>query len=53
MVKEGIAREISSEGTLQITGGTGMFKDVKGSGNYKGTITPTESSLNWEAEVQY
>lgn len=53
MVKGGAAWEISVEGSMQCTGGTGKFKDGTCSVIFKGTMTPTESMFTWEAEVEY
>ena len=39
-VKEGGAWESTYEGKYQYTGGTGKFKNIKGSGTYKGKVTP-------------
>ncbi len=50
---EGGAWEVSSEGKIQITGGTGKFKDMKGSGRYTGKTTAKGSAVNWEVRVEY
>ena len=38
--KEGGAWEVTYEGTQSYVGGTGRYKDIKGSGTYKGRVTP-------------
>ena len=53
LTKAGAAWEVAVEGTMQFNGGTGKFKDLKGSGSYKGTSTPTGSTYTWESEVEY
>src|SRR3990172_48078 len=52
MVKDGKEWEASSEGRLQITGGTGRFKDAKGTGSYTGRATAKGSTVNWEVEAE-
>ena len=41
------------EGTWKMTGGTGKFKNIKGSGTYRGKATAEGSSTEWEGEVEY
>ena len=52
-VKEGGTWEVSSEGKLQFTGGTGKFKNIKGTGNYKGKTTEKGLIVSWEATIEY
>jgi hypothetical protein len=44
--------EVSSDGEIQIVGGTGKFKDLRGSGTYKGKTTPKGSQVNWEVTIE-
>ena len=53
MDKDGKDWEVSSEGKLQITGGTGKFKDAKGTGSYTGKATAKGSVVNWEVDAEY
>jgi hypothetical protein len=41
------------EGTFKVTGGTGKFKNIKGSGTYRGKATAEGASTDWESEVEY
>jgi hypothetical protein len=42
------------EGTFKVSGGTGKFKNIKGSGTYRGKATPAEgASTEFEGEVEY
>ena len=52
-VKEGGAWEVNYEGKIQFTGGTGKFKNIKGGGVYKGTITAKGRTEEGEMEVEY
>jgi len=52
-VKEGGAWESNFEGKIQFTGGTGKFKNIKGGGVYKGTMTAKELTGSGEFEVEY
>jgi hypothetical protein len=45
--------ETTFEGTWKWTSGTGKFKNIKGSGTYKGKATPEGVISNWEGEVEY
>jgi len=45
--------ESISEGTWQFTGGTGKFKNIKGSGTFRGKATAQGASIDWEGEVEY
>ncbi len=46
------AWEVFSEGEIQIVGGSGKYKDLRGSGTYKGRTTPKESIVNWEVTIE-
>jgi hypothetical protein len=37
---------------IQVTGGTGKFKDLRGSGVYKGKTTQKGSQVNWEVVIE-
>ena len=53
-VKEDGSSGRTWEGTNKITGGTGKFKNIKGSGTYRGKGTAERvSSSEWEGEVEY
>ena len=41
------------EGTYKVTGGTGKFKNIKGSGTFRGKATAEESVTEWEGEDEY
>ena len=41
------------EGTFKVTGGTGKFKNIKGSGTYRGKATAEGASTEFEGEVEY
>jgi hypothetical protein len=45
--------ESTAEGTYQWTGGTGKFKNIKGSTTYRGKATAQGASTDWEGEVEY
>ena len=45
--------EITWEGKWQVTGGTGKFKSIKGSGTYRGKVTKEGAFTDWEGEVEY
>jgi hypothetical protein len=52
--KEDGSRETTWEGTWKVTGGTGEFKNIKGSGTYRGKAASREgASTEWEGEVEY
>lgn len=53
IVKEGGAWETNVEGKFQYTGGTGKFKNIKGGGAYKGTITAKGENQEGEFEAEY
>jgi len=41
------------EGTYKVTGGTGKFKNAKGSGTDRGKATAQGASEDWEGEREY
>jgi len=51
--EDGSFLEATWEGTYKITGGTGKFKNVKGSGTYRGKATAEGASTDFEGEVEY
>ena len=51
--KEDGAWESTGDGKFQFTGGTGKFKDIKGTATYKYKLTPEGGLAYWEAEVEY
>jgi hypothetical protein len=53
IVKEDGEWEMNYDGKFQFTGGTGKFKNVKGGGVYKGTITAKEHTEEGEFEAEY
>lgn len=48
--KEGEFPQTTFEGKWWFTGGTGMFKGVTGGGTYKGQVTKTGVTYDWEGE---
>lgn len=50
--KEGGAWLIKGAGTFRFTGGTGKFRDIKGSADFQFEVTPGGIS-NWQAELKY
>jgi hypothetical protein len=52
-VKEDGSWERTWEGTYKMTGGTGKFKNIKGSGTYRGKATAEGASTEWGGEVEY
>jgi hypothetical protein len=52
-VKEDGSWETTWEGTWKSLGGTGKWKNVKGSGTFRGKATPQESVTEWEGETEY
>jgi hypothetical protein len=52
-VKEGGSWETTWEATWKDVGGTGKFKDIKGSGTYRGKATAQEALTEFEGEVEY
>ena len=53
IVKEDGVWEVNYEGNYSYTGGTGTFKNIKGGGVYKGTLTATAVTEEGEFEVEY
>ena len=51
--EDGSFLEATWEGTWKVNGGTGKFKNIKGSGTYRGKATAQESINEWEAEAEY
>jgi hypothetical protein len=52
-VKEDGSWETTWEGTWKTHGGTGKFKNIKGSGTARGKETAQEGFTEWEGEVEY
>jgi hypothetical protein len=52
-VKEDGSWEGTSEGTFKVTGGTGKFKNIKGSGTYRTKETTEGAFTEFEGEVEY
>ena len=52
-VKEDGSSETTWEGTWKNHGGTGKFKNIKGSGTARGKATAEGASTDWEGEVEY
>ena len=52
-VKDDGSWEMTWEGTYQMIGGTGKFKNIKGSGTYRGKATAQGALTEWEGEVEY
>jgi hypothetical protein len=52
-VKEDGSWETTWEGTYKVLGGTGKFKNIKGSGTYRGKATAEGASTEFEGEVEY
>jgi hypothetical protein len=53
ITKEGAIVGQTKENKLRFIGGTGKFKNIKGTGTAKGRETEEGSTGNWEAEVEY
>jgi hypothetical protein len=51
--EDGSWLETTWEGTSKSLGGTGKFKNIKGSGTYRGKATAERASTDWEAEIEY
>ena len=51
--EDGSWLETTWEGTYKVIGGTGKFKNAKGSGTYRGKATAEGASSDWEGEVEY
>src|SRR5262245_56629179 len=43
--------DVIGEGTWQITGGTGRYQDARGSGTYKGRLTPQGFVYEWQGDL--
>jgi hypothetical protein len=52
-VKEDGSWEKTWESTWKTHGGTGKFKNIKGSGTARGKATAEGASTEWEGEVEY
>jgi hypothetical protein len=52
IVGDGPSREVSFEGTIQLKGGTGKFRGVKGAGKYQGKATASGSMVNWQVTLE-
>jgi hypothetical protein len=52
-VKEDGSSETTWEGKWKDHGGTGKFKNIKGSGTARGKATAEGASTEWEGEVEY
>ena len=52
-VKEDGSWEKTWEGKWKTHGGTGTFKNIKGSGTARGKATAQEAFTEWEGEVEY
>jgi hypothetical protein len=53
VAKEGGAWEQPFDGKFEWTGGSGKFKNIKGTGTYKGVLKPDAVAYDWEADVEY
>ena len=51
--EDGSFLEATWEGTYKVIGGTGKFKNAKGSGTYRGKATAEGASTDFEGEVEY
>ena len=51
--EDGSFLEATWEGTYKITGGTGKFKNTKGSGTDRGKATAEGAIEEWEGEAEY
>lgn len=51
--KDGGAWELNYQGKCDFFGGTGKFKNLKGSVNYKGHVTPESFTEDNQGEVEY
>ena len=51
--EDGSFLEATWEGTYKITGGTGKFKNIKGSGTYRGKATAEGAFDEFEGETEY
>ena len=48
-----LGKQRRGRGTWKVTGGTGKFKNIKGSGTSRGKATAQEVLEEWEGEVEY
>jgi hypothetical protein len=51
--EDGSFLEATWEGTYKVIGGTGKFKNIKGSGTYRGKATAEGASTDFEGEAEY
>jgi hypothetical protein len=51
--EDGSWLETTWEGTWKAIGGTGKFKNTKGSGTFRGKATAEGASTEWEGETEY
>ena len=51
--EDGSFLEATWEGTYKVIGGTGKFKNIKGSGTARGKATAEGASTDWEGEIEY
>jgi len=51
--EDGSFLEATGEGTYKVIGGTGKFKNAKGSGTYRGKATAEGASTDFEGEIEY
>jgi hypothetical protein len=51
--EDGSFLETTWEGTYKVLGGTGKFKNIKGSGTYRGKATAEGASTEFEGEEEY
>jgi hypothetical protein len=51
--EDGSFLEATWEGTYKVIGGTGKFKNAKGSGTYRGKATAEGASTDFEGEIEY
>ena len=51
--EDGSFLETTWEGTYKVLGGTGKFKNIKGSGTYRGKATAEGASTDFEGEIEY
>jgi hypothetical protein len=52
-VKDDGSSETTWETTWKTHGGTGKFKNIKGSGTARGKATAEGASTDWEGEIEY
>ncbi|MFO0914789.1 MAG: hypothetical protein U0795_17655 [Pirellulales bacterium] len=51
--KEGGSWEVTFEGTGEIVGGTGKYKNAKGHETFSGTVTPDSTNINTQITWEY